>query len=72
MRKTIKLQDLDCANCASKVENAIAKIDGVIDVRVNFMGQKMILEAPDDIFEVILAEAKSAAKKIEPDIVILA
>lgn len=72
MKKTIKLQDLDCANCASKIENAIDKLDGVTDIKVNFMGQKMILEAPEDRFDAVLAEAKKTAKKIEPDLVILA
>jgi copper chaperone CopZ len=72
MKKTIKLQDLDCANCAAKIENAIAKLDGVIDVKVNFIGQKMTLEAPDERFDTILAEAKKTAQKIEPDLVILA
>lgn len=72
MRKTIKLQDLDCANCAAKMEAAIAKLPGVVEAKVNFMGQRMILEAPDDKFADILAEAKRIAKKIEPDMVILA
>ncbi|MDL2237589.1 cation transporter [Christensenellaceae bacterium OttesenSCG-928-K19] len=72
MKKTIKLQDLDCANCASKIENAISKLDDVLDVKVNFMGQKMILEADDDKFDDVLAQAKKTAKKIEPDLVILA
>lgn len=72
MKKTIKLQDLDCANCAAKIENTIAKIDGVTNVKVNFMSQKMILEAPDDKFDDILIKAKSVAKKIEPDLEILA
>lgn len=72
MKKTIKLQDLDCANCAAKIESAIAKLDGVTDVKVNFMGQKMILEAPDDRFDAVLAEAKKTANKIEPDLVIMA
>ena len=72
MKKTIKLQDLDCANCAAKIENAISKLDGVTDVKVNFMSQKMILETSDDKFESVLTEAKKIAKKIEPDLVILA
>lgn len=71
MKKTIKLQDLDCANCAAKIESAVSKLDGVIDVKVNFMGQKMILETPDDRFDAVLAEVKKTAKKIEPDLVIL-
>lgn len=71
MKKVIKLQDLDCANCAAKMESAIAKLDGVIDVKVNFMGQKMTLEAPDDRFDAVLAEAKKTANKIEADLVFL-
>lgn len=71
VKKTIRLKDLDCANCAAKIESAIAGLDGVTGVRVNFMGQKLILEAPDDRFDVILTEAKKIASKIEPDLVIL-
>lgn len=72
MKKTFKLQDLDCANCAAKIENAIAALDGVNEIKVNFMSQKMILETADDKFDAILQEAKKIAKKIEPDMVILA
>lgn len=43
MRKVYKLEDLDCANCAAKMEDAIRKIDGVQDVSVNFMTQKLTL-----------------------------
>jgi len=71
MKKTIKLQDLDCANCAAKIETAISKLDGVIDVKVNFMSQKMILEAADDQFADVLEHAKKAALKIESDLVFL-
>lgn len=71
MKKTIRLQDLDCANCAAKIENAVAKLEGVIEVKVNFMAQKMVLEAPDDQFDAVLVEVKKTAKKIEPDLVIL-
>lgn len=68
MKRTIKLQDLDCANCAAKVETAIAKLPDVTDVKVNFMRQKLILEAPDDRFDAVLAEAKKTANKIEPEL----
>ena len=71
MKKTIKLQDLDCANCAAKMESAISQLDGVDSVRVSFMSQRMVLEARDDLFEAVLAAAKRAAKKIEPDLVFL-
>ena len=71
MKKTIKLQDLDCANCAAKIEAAISKLDDVINVKVNFMGQRMILEAPDNKFDAVLAQAKKTANKIESDLVFL-
>lgn len=71
MKKTIRLKDLDCANCAAKLENAIGKLDGVAEVRVNFMSQKMIIEASDDRFESVMNEAKVLAGKIEPDMEIV-
>ena len=67
MKKSIKLEDLDCANCAAKLENAVADIDGVQRVTVSFMAQKMILEAPDDRFDDILKQVVKAAKKTVPD-----
>lgn len=70
MKKTIKLIDLDCANCAAKIENAVKKLDGVTSVTVSFMGQKMILEAPDEQFESVLKEAKVLINRIEPDVTI--
>ena len=65
MKKTIKLLDLDCGHCADKIQNAVKKIDGVTSVSVNFLGQKMVLEAPDDKFDAVLAEAKALIKKID-------
>ena len=70
MKKTFKLTDLDCAHCAAKMEEAIAKIDGVNSVSVNFMTQKMKLDASDERFDEILEEAIAICKKIEPDCVI--
>lgn len=71
MRKAFKLQDLDCANCASKMENAIKNIEGVKSASISFMTQKLVLEADDDRFEAVLDEAQRACKKFEPDCVIL-
>lgn len=67
MKKTFKLEDLDCANCAAKMEDAISKIPGVNKVTVNFMAQKMILDAEDDKFDAILKEAAATIKRVEPD-----
>ncbi len=71
MKKRYKLQDLDCANCAAKMEEAIKKIPGVIDASINFMMQKLTIEAEDDRFDEIMQEAKKACSKVEPDCVIL-
>ncbi|HPE95584.1 MAG TPA: cation transporter [Bacillota bacterium] len=65
MKKTYKLEDLDCANCALKIEDAIRKIDGVKDVSVNFIMQHLTLEADDEGFEEVLKRAIKAAKKAE-------
>ena len=67
MKKVFKLEDLDCANCAQKMEDGIKKIDGVIDAKVNFIMQKMTLEAEDAKFDEVLKEAARICKKIEPD-----
>ena len=71
MRKAFKLQDLDCANCAAKMENAIKNIEGVKSASISFMTQKLVLEADDDRFEAVLDEAQRACKKVEPDCGIL-
>jgi copper chaperone CopZ len=67
MKKVFKMQDLDCAHCAAKMEDAIRKIDGVSSVSINFLMQKMTLEADDAVFEEVLKKAQKAVKKVEPD-----
>lgn len=67
MKKVFKLEDLDCANCAAKMESAIAKIDGVVSASVSFMSQKMTIEADDARFDDIIKEAVKVCKKVEPD-----
>ena len=67
MKKKFKLTDLDCANCAAKMEDAIKKIDGVKDANVSFMTQKLTLDADDARFDEILQKVVATAKKIEPD-----
>ncbi|MBE6660989.1 MAG: heavy-metal-associated domain-containing protein [Ruminococcaceae bacterium] len=67
MKKSFAMQDLDCANCAAKMEAAIKKIDGVNDCSVNFFAQKMILDADDARFEDIVAKAAAAIRKVDPD-----
>ena len=71
MKKSFKMKDLDCANCAAKMEAAINKIEGVNKATVSFMTQKLVLDADDARFDAILAEAQKAVKKVEPDTEIL-
>lgn len=67
MKKTFKMIDLDCANCAAKMETAIKKIDGVQDATVSFMTQKLTIQADDARFDAVVQEAVKACKKVEPD-----
>ena len=70
MKKKFKLTDLDCANCAAKLEDAIKKLDGVNDASVSFMMQKMTIDADDARFDEIMKEVVEVCKKVEPDCII--
>ena len=67
MKKTFKLDELDCANCGAKMEDAIKKIEGVVSAKVNFMAQKLTIEASDERFDAIMDEAQRVCHKFEPD-----
>ena len=67
MKKVFKMEDLECANCAAKMERAIAKLDGVVSVNVSFISQKLTIEADDARFGDIMKEAVKICKKVEPD-----
>lgn len=71
MTKTYKLEDLDCANCAAKMEAAINKMDEVKSATVSFMTQKLTLEADGDITEDLMKKIAKICKKVEPDCRIL-
>ena len=68
MKKNIHLENLDCAACAAKIERALAGLEGVQSVSVNFMGQRMILEASETDFDRVLERVKKAAWKLERDL----
>ena len=67
MKKRFKLVNLDCANCAAKMEDAIKKVDGVKDATVSFVMQKMTVEADDARFDDIMKEIVKVCKRVEPD-----
>ena len=66
MQKKFKIE-VDCANCAAKIETAIKALPGVKNASVSFMAQKLLLEADDDKFDAVLKDAVKTAKKVEPD-----
>lgn len=68
MKKTLKFSEIDCANCAAKVEKNISKLKGVESVRVVFLTQKIILEISEDCdWSELLKAIEKAARKVEPD-----
>ena len=71
MKKKFAMEDLDCANCAAKMEDAIKKIEGVHDATVSFMAQKLTIDADEDRFQEIMQEVVNVCKKVEPDTRIL-
>ena len=67
MKKVFRFENLDCAHCAARMEEKIAKLDGVISVQVGFLTQKLTLEAEDAVFDEVLLKAAKICRKIEPD-----
>ena len=67
MEKVFRLEELDCANCAAKMERAIQKIGGVNEANVSFMGQRLSIDADESRFEEIMDEVVRVCRKVEPD-----
>ena len=70
MKKAFKIRELDCAHCAQEIEEAASKVAGVNKVRVNFLSERMTLDAEDTRFDAVLDEIKKIVKTIEPDAVL--
>jgi len=70
MKKRYTIEDLCCANCAAKMEAGIRKIDGVNSATINFLTQKLTLDAEDGRLDSILDQAEAIIRKIEPDCVL--
>ncbi|MBR2002120.1 MAG: cation transporter [Firmicutes bacterium] len=71
MKKVFKMQDLDCAHCAAKMEDGINKLDGVNKATISFMTQKLTIDAEDARFDEIVKEAVKIVKSVEPDCEVL-
>ncbi|WP_019880221.1 cation transporter [Succinispira mobilis] len=70
MKKSYRIENIDCANCAEKLQNSLKKIEGVIELKINFLMQKLVLEADSENFSTVLENIKVQAKKIEPKVLI--
>ncbi|HIR88959.1 MAG TPA: cation transporter [Candidatus Fimimorpha faecalis] len=71
MKKVFKVEDLDCAHCAAKLEDALNRVNGVNKATVNFLSQKITLDVEDGKLDEVVKTMVSTAKKIEPDCTIL-
>ena len=71
MKKVYKLEDLDCANCAAKMERAVARIEGVSSIHISFITQKMIIELDETKADEIIREVIKTCKRVEPDCTII-
>ena len=67
MKKVYRLEDLDCANCAAKMERAISKIEGVQSASVSFLMQRLAVEADVARFEEIMERVEKVCRRVEPD-----
>ena len=70
MKKSFKLEGLDCANCAAKIEHAVKGIEGVTSASVNFLTTKMVIEGEETLFDEIVKAANAIVKRLEPDVVV--
>lgn len=67
MKKVFTVKGMDCANCAAGMEESLARIEGADRVRLNFMTEKLTIEAAEDKIDGVVAEAMALAAKLEPD-----
>lgn len=67
MKKVVKIINIDCANCAAELEHAISKIEGVIEVSINFMAEKMVIDIDEKNYQDVVVKINKVKKKVEPD-----
>ena len=67
MKKVYKITDIDCANCAAKLERALAKVEGVQNVSISFLSQRLALVAEDGRFDEVFDNVVKVCRRVEPD-----
>jgi copper chaperone CopZ len=70
MKMVFLLKNLDCANCAAKIERDVSKIDGVKSAAVNFITSKLVMEVDDGMEAEIVDKAVKAAKKTDSRLIV--
>ncbi|ALM94410.1 Probable cadmium-transporting ATPase [Fusobacterium polymorphum] len=68
MKKVFKLEGLNCAHCAAKIEEKVSKLEGVKSVVINFMTTKMTLESVDENIADVVEKVKKLINEVEPDV----
>lgn len=68
MKAVLKLDGLCCANCATKIENEVQKLDGVESASVSFVTQKLTINAPEEKMDAIVDRASKIAVRIDDDV----
>ncbi len=71
MKKLYILEDLDCANCAAKIEDAVGKLEGVSKSTVTFLTQKLVIEVEESKTKEVTGAIKKLVKKMEPDVTVI-
>ena len=72
MKKKFKLNEIDCANCALKLEEAVKAVEGVTSAKVNYMMQKLTFEAEEEKIEEVEKAVLAVCRKMEPDMEVTA
>ena len=67
VKKNFEMEDLDCANCARKMQEAVSKLEGVVSCEISFMAQKMKLAYEEERESALFKEITKCIKKVEPD-----
>ncbi len=69
MKKTFRLEDLDCASCAAKMEKALCQLDGINEASINFMSLKMVIDFEEGAdTDSIMKKVQKTMRKVEPDV----
>ena len=71
MKRSFKLENLDCAHCAAKMEKAIGALPNVTSAVISFMSARLTIEADESAFPAVIDDAQKAIKGIEKDCLIV-